>query len=144
MEEMAKSTEQAKANLEASIPLIPERYKRGVMTADWEGPASSDASEMAWGAGVQRAIAAKTRQRKIREVGNAFWQSQASTKGAAAIGEGIRRGLNRYQTNFGRVYQSFLSLVGSLPAKSPDPMANVDARLKPVVRAWRQAAGKES
>lgn len=140
---MAISIEQARANLEASIPLIPERYRKGVQGADWATAAGSDQAETNYAAGVTRAITQKLRQAKIREVGNATWQQRSMTKGASSIAAGIQAGLQKYTQNFGRVYAAFQSSLATLPPKTTDPMQNIDTRLKPVVRAWRIAAGKE-
>lgn len=140
---MPATIEQARANLEASIPMIGERYKRGVMSANWVDAASSDQSESNYAAGVSRAVTLHSRQNGIRAAGNQKWQTAASTKGVAAIGEGIRRGLNAYAQNFGRVYATFLQVLPTLPARTSDPMTNIDARLKPTVTAWRTAAGKQ-
>lgn len=137
-----RTIQQATANLEASIPVIATRYTQGVQGADWAGPASSDAAEQRWGAGVQRAITNKSRQTAIRGVGNQVWQQAALGKGAQNIGEGIRRSLGKYTANFGKILAAVQPVVAALPPKTTDTMANINNRLVPVVKAMQQAAGR--
>lgn len=137
-----KDVNTARANLEASIVLIPDRYRRGVQQADWQTNAGSDQAEQNWMAGVQQAGAAKRRQAAIRAVGNQAWQQASATKGADAIAQGIRNGLNKYAANFGKVYAAAQPAFAALPPKTADPMQNIQNRLIPSVMAWRRAAGK--
>ncbi len=138
-----KSVEVARANLEGSLPIVRDRYMRGIQSADWATPAGSDAAEAAWSAGVQAAAAQKRRQAGIQRVGNAAWQQASMTKGANAITESIRASLNKYATNFGRVYAIAGPQFASLPPRTSDPYANVTQRVIGAVRIWRQAAGKQ-
>lgn len=132
-----KTVEQAAANLDASIALIPDRYRMGVQSANWADPASSDQAEQNYATGVTAAVSAKRRQSRIREVGNEVWRSGALNKGATAIGPAIRANLNKYRTNFGRVYNAVLPAIQALPPRSTDAMSNIETRLKPVVAAWQ-------
>jgi len=137
-----KTKEQAKANLEASISYIPERYKAGVQAADWAGPASSDQAEANYAAAVGKAITAKRRQTKIRNVSNEDWKTAAVNKGAPIIGERIRGALDKWGRNWGPMYDAVTSKVNTLPPKTVDFRANINNRLVPTVEAWKRAAGK--
>lgn len=137
-----KTIEQARANFDAAAATIPERYKLGVAAAEWQSAAMSDAAEANFNAGISKALAEKSRQKGIRGVSNEEWRKQAIDKGGAVIGTRIRDSLAKWQEKFAPIYQAVQSEVGRLPARTVDPMANIDARLKPVVLAWRKAAGK--
>jgi len=137
-----KTKEEAKANFEASISYIPERYKSGVSKADWINPAKSDAAEKNFADGVGKAISQKTRQKEIAKMSNEDWKNAAVSKGAGIIGERIRGSLDKWSTNWGPLYDQVAARVGSLPPKTVDWRANINNRLIPTVETWRKAAGK--
>lgn len=137
-----KTKSQAKANLEASISYIPERYTAGVQQADWFGPASSEQAEKNYGAAVSRAVAGKTRQKGINKTTNEAWKSAAVTKGAPIIGERLRASLGKWEAKWGPMYDSVISAVDALPPKTTDWKANINSRLVPTVAAWKKASGK--
>jgi len=137
-----KSKEEAKANLEASIAYIPNRYESGVRKADWHGPAASEAAESNYAAGVQNAITKKSRQAGVNKVSNADWQNAAVTKGKPIIGERIRGALGKWSANFGPIYDSVAGKIATLPPKTTDFRANINNRLVPVVEEWKRASGK--
>lgn len=139
---VTKTLEEARANYEASISYIPDRYSAGVRKADWAGPAGGDAAERNYASGVGKAVADKTRQKAVRAVSNADWQNAAVTKGAPIIGERIRMSIDKWATNFGTAYSQVVTKVGTLPPRTTDFRANINNRLVPVVEAWKRAAGK--
>jgi hypothetical protein len=139
---VTKTLEEAKANFEASIGYIPERYKSGVSKADWHTPAKSDAAEKNFADGVGKAISQKTRQKAIAAMTNEDWKNGAINKGAPIIGERIRASLNEWAANFGPMYGQVQSRVATLPPKTLDFRANINNRLVPVVETWKKAAGK--
>jgi len=137
-----KTKEQAKANLEASIAYIPERYKAGVQAADWFGPASSEQAETNYAAGVNKAVAGKRRQKGIRRVSNEDWKTAAMNKGATNIGPAMSASIDKWAARWGPMYDKVQSTVNALPPKTTDFMANINSRLVPTVKAWKAAAGK--
>lgn len=137
-----KTKEEAKANFEASVGYIPDRYRAGVTKADWLTPAKSDAAEKNYADGVSKAMAAKTRQKAIAGMSNEEWKNAATNKGAPIIGERIRGALDKWAANWGSKYDAVASKVAALPPKSTDWRANINNRLVPVVETWRRAAGK--
>lgn len=137
-----KTKDEAKANFEAAIGYIPDRYKSGVAKADWLTPAKSDAAEKNFADGVSKAIAAKSRQKGIAKLSNDEWKAAATNKGAPIIGDRIRGALDKWAANFGPIYDQVQSKVASLPAKTTDWRANINNRLVPTVETWRKAAGK--
>jgi len=139
---VVKTKEEARANFEAAISYIPDRYAAGVRKADWAGPAGSDQAERNYAAGVGKAVSTKRRQTKVRAVSNSEWQTAAVTKGAPIIGERIRGSLDKWAANFGPAYDAVVAKVGTLPPSTTDFRANINNRLVPVVEAWKRAAGK--
>lgn len=137
-----KNIGEAEANLKQSIAYIPERYRKGVMAADWVGPAGSDEAEANYATKISEAIANGTRQRKIRETSNAVWQAGAAGKGATNIGPGILAGLEKYRANMGPVLDAMNAASDALPAKGTDWRANIATRLIPIIEASKRAAGK--
>ena len=137
-----KTKEEARANFEASIGYIPDRYRSGVSKADWLTPAKSDAAEKNFADGVGKAISQKTRQKEIAKLTNEDWKNGAINKGAPIIGERIRGALNVWAANWGPMYDQVASRVAALPQKTIDWRANINNRLVPVVETWRKAAGK--
>jgi len=137
-----KTRAEAKANLEAAISFIPERYEAGVKKADWFGPASSDQAERNFADGIAKAVSEKRRQKAIKAVSNEDWKNAAVNKGAPIIGERIRGALDKYDANFGPMYEKVQSAVAALPARTVSWRDNINKRLVPTVLAWRKAAGK--
>lgn len=137
-----KTKDEARANFETAVPLIGSRYESGIARADWQGPASSDQAERNFADSMGKAIQAKSRQAKIRGMSNADWQNQARIKGAPVIGERIRQNLDKWQSNWGPLYDQVVAEVGRLPAKTVDFRTNITNRLVKVVETWKKAAGK--
>tara|TARA_Y100000310_G_scaffold179216_1_gene179181 strand:+ start:462 stop:890 length:429 start_codon:yes stop_codon:yes gene_type:complete len=135
MARVPRTAAEARANLQASLTTIQARYEQGVRVADWEEAASSDEAEANYAAGVQEAVSLRSRQARIREVGNAHWRSRAEGKGAAALANGIRESLGKYEQNFGRVLQAIQGTLQSLPPRTRDWRTNIETRQVPVVEA---------
>ena len=138
----AKTIAEARANFEASIAYIPDRYVAGVRRADWATPAGSESAEKNYAAGVQKAISKKSRQAGVRKVPNSEWQEAAATKGGAIIGERIRGALDKWQSEFGPIYDAVVSKAATLPPRTVDWRANINSRLVPIVETWKRASGK--
>ncbi|GAG60168.1 unnamed protein product [marine sediment metagenome] len=129
-----KSAGQIDANYKAAIGRVPGAYKTGVMgTSDWQEKASSDAAESLYAEKVAEAVAAGRRKKAVSAVSNAEWQGAAANVGAARIGAGMTAGAGKRTSNF-EPYRSAIEGV-TLPARTADPLANVDARVKPIVSA---------
>lgn len=137
-----KTKEEARANLEASIPYIGERYKAGVSRADWATPAGSDNAEKNYGEAVAKAVAAKRRQLAIKRVSNAEWQSRSVEKGGAIIGERIRGAIDKQASKWGPIYDRVTNDVARLPAKTVDFRTNVTNRVIGTVESWKKHSGK--
>ena len=144
MSRTPKPVSEARANLEQSIPNIQGRYEAGVSRGDWESGAGSDQAELNYADGVNEAVSAKTRQRRVREVGNQTWQESSLAKGAPVIAQRMRGSLDKYERNFGQVYQAVLPTIQRLPARTRNVANNVQNRVLPVAEAFRNNRIKRS
>jgi len=130
-----KTIAEARKHLEEAIPNIPARYKASTARADWETPSTTEESEANYRAGLSESMAEDRRRIRIHAAGNAKFKSACELKGAPVIGERIRQSLAIYERNFAPVMSAMIAAADAAPAKTRDPMANIDQRLKPVVRA---------
>jgi len=129
-----KSSAEIAKKWDEAIGRVPAAYKSGVSrTTDWAEKASSDEAENLWSEKIAEAAAAKRRQKAVSVVSNEEWKGAAMDKGAARIGAGMSASKGKRTANF-EPYRNAIEGV-SLPAKSADPMANIDARVKPIVNA---------
>jgi len=139
---VVKTKEQARANFEAAVTYIPDRYKAGIMVADWLTPAKSDVAERNYADAVSKAVAEKRRQKAIAAMTNDEWKNAAITKGAPIMAERIRTALDTWLRNWGPMYDQVVSVVSTLPPKTLDWRANINNRLVKVVETWKKAAGR--
>jgi len=137
-----KTKEEARANLEASVAYIPERYKAGVSRADWATPAGSDQAEKNFADSMAKAISKKTRQLRVKAVSNSEWQSKAVEKGGAVIGQRIRDSVDKQSAKWGPIYDRVASDIARMPARTVDFRTNITNRVVGTVEAWKKHAGK--
>jgi len=134
-----KTIDQARSNLESVIPLIPERYRAGIDRGKWAEAAASDAAEANFAAKMQEVISKKKRAAGVRAAGDQKWKEGALMKGAPVIAQRMTDSLDKWQQNFGKVYAAVLRVLPTLKPRGVDAMANIDNRLKPVVKASIEA-----
>lgn len=137
-----KTKEEARANLEASVAYIPDRYKAGVGRADWATAAGSDQAESNFATAMGQAIAKKTRQLRVKAVSNATWQAAAIEKGGAVIGERIRGAIEKQATKWGPIYDRVAADVTRLKPRTVDFRTNITNRVVGTVEAWKKHSGK--
>ena len=135
-----RTIQQASKNYTASVSLVPDRYRQGIAGADWAGAVRRPETEANWSAGVTRAAAENAYSRGVARVSNEEWKRAADTKGAASIAQGMQMGAEKYARRFAPILDAMNSAAASLPARSQDANANIDARLKPIVAAAQNAA----
>jgi len=135
MPKVHRTITQAQENLKASTSQIPARYKAGVQSADWATPAGSEQAEINYSQGVNEAIANKSRQKGVQEAGNTTWRNGAINKGANVIAQRINDSIQKYGQNFQPILSAMNAASDAAPAKTRDPMQNIDNRMKPVVLA---------
>ena len=113
----------------------PAKYKQGVQRADWQTNAASESAESNFAAGVQDAVARKTRQQGVQKVSNADWQRAAADKGAARIGPGMQAASGKQAANWAP-FRSFLEGL-SLPERSRNATENITNRSIPVAQGMQ-------
>ena len=136
--------QQSTENYKSSVAVVVPRYKQGIAGADWAGSVRKAETEANWGAGVQKAMAENAYSKGVARVSNEEWKRAADTKGAASIAQGMQLGAEKYARRFAPILDAMNSAAASLPARTQDPMQNIDGRLKPVVNAAIQAAKTNS
>lgn len=127
-----KSASEIDKNYRDAIGRVPGKYKSGVeRTNDWQEKAA--AGEDLYAAKVQEAVAARSREKGIMATTNEEWKSKAASLGAERIGRGMTENAAKRTRKF-EPFRAALEGV-TLPPRTADPMANVDARVKPIVEA---------
>jgi hypothetical protein len=137
-----KTKEEAKANLEQSLTYVGDRYINAVKRADWSTKAGSDQAEKNYAEALSQAIAKKTRQLAVKKVPNSAWQEAAANKGGAVIATRMRESLDKQSAKWSPIYDSVVSAVGRLPARTVDYRTNITNRVVGTVEAWKKASGK--
>ena len=135
MSRVSRTPQMARDNLESSLSTIENRYKAAVEVAEWVGPTTSQQSEDNYRSGVDEAISQDKRRVGVRRAGDQGWKDGALGKGARNIVPGIRANLDKYLTNVQPSFTRVEAAKRLLPAKTRDAEANIDNRLKPIVRA---------
>jgi len=135
MSKVHKTVDEAAKHLGESVSVIPGRYKEATAKAAWEEPASSPQSELNYSAGVSEAIAEGRRVSGIHRAGDTKYRKGCAEKGAGVIGTRITAALGIYRTEFSPILGAMNAASDAAPPRTRDPMANIDARLKPVVAA---------
>lgn len=138
MAKVHKTAAEARDHLRDIIPKIKDRYEASTSRAEWAEGASSEEAESNFNASMTMVLASKKRQSRCREVGDSAYRQGCKEKGAPVIGARISQALDKYMANFSRVYAPVLAVVDALPRRGLDAMENIDARLKPTVRAWQE------
>lgn len=123
----------------SAIPVVSGRYKAGVEgTNNWQ--ASAIAGQGLYVARMQDAAVLSRREKGLQRVSDQEWKQNALDKGVSRIGPGMTAGANKQAMNYEPIRVALESV--SLPPRTADPMANIDARVKPIVQAAINASGK--
>jgi len=137
-----KDVADARAGLEEALPLIPTRYQRGIERARWKEAAASDAAEKNFADAMSKVVSEKRRKKGIDKISDEEWKAASINKGAPIIGDRVRQALDKYEQNFGEVYNKAKAEFERLPPKTTDWRANINNRLVKTVEAWKKASGK--
>lgn len=119
------------SNYQGAIGRVPGAYKAGVSGAtDWQANALK--GEDLWKQKIAEAAANNARSRGISKVSDGEWKTAASNKGASRIAGGMTESLPKFQRNMSEV----LSVIEGtqIADRVADGEANVDGRVKPIVR----------
>jgi hypothetical protein len=116
-------------------------YTAGVQNPRRPWAESAIQGEGNYAAGVQNAVANKSRSAGIQKAGNAKWQEGATVKGAQRFGPGVDHGAKYYESNLAPIQQKVAAT--TLPPRGPKGSeANYQAPAL-VAKAFRAAAGKK-
>jgi len=127
-----KGLEATVNNWKGAIGSVPAKYKAGVQKAT-DTIEKAIAAEDLYAAKVQEAINNKTRVKGLQKVSTAEWKARAAELGSARIAAGM----NAAEPKFRKGISDVLSTIESttIGDRTADPIANVDARVKPIVKA---------
>ena len=120
---------------EDAIARVPAKYQEGVEAAQ-DVIERSKAAEDLWIAKIQDAAARRAREKGLAEVSDADWKKAALEKGAPRIAQGMQAAKEKFGSKISEVLSTIESV--SLPPRVADPEANVDNRVKPIVRALHE------
>lgn len=125
-----KSAAVSQKNYEDASAYVGTRYTDGIATAEWQR-AAIDGQGLYVARMTDPSVLAR-RASKIGKVSDGEFKDAAIKKGGPIIGSRMRDAAPKQAREWAPFRSALEGL--SLPPRSPDPMANVDARLKPVVR----------
>ena len=133
------SAAERKAKYLGSLGGVPANYKAGIeRTTNWKEKALS--GQGLYEQQMQNAAVLRRRAVSLEKVSEAEWKTKAANLGSMRIADGMRNGAERQAQNYEPIANALRSV--ELPERSADPMANIDNRVKPIVRAMVQASPK--
>ena len=117
---------------EQSIGAVPQKYQQGIQgTTGWKEAAI--AGQGLYEEKMRDPEVLSKRARSLEKVNEADWKQRAATTGASRIAAGMTANASKQAANYEPIAQALRAV--ELPARSADPMANIDARVKPIVQA---------
>ena len=126
-----KPLSEAKEKFKSAAAFVPARYEAGVKRATGVIDASIKGQALYEAKMSDPAILAR-RAKALARLTDEDWRKAALEKGKARIGSGMLAGADKWEREF-KPYADALGAL-ALPDKTPDPMANIDNRLKAVVK----------
>ena len=125
------SSDEIKKSYTASIPAVSGKYASAVGKTSGVIEAAKRAESL-YAQKMQEAIANRSREKGLDKVTDEDWRKAALEKGAARIGPGMAAAVNKQAAGY-EPYRSALSGY-ELPARTADPMTNVNQRVGGVVQ----------
>ena len=120
------------ANYRRSIGGVAANYKSGIeQTQGWQTAAI--AGQALYEQKLQDPEVLSRRAKALQRTSETDWKNAALTKGTQRITSGMEAGASKQAANYEPYAQALESV--TLPPKSADAMANIDARVKPIVQA---------
>jgi hypothetical protein len=126
-----KGLEATTAAWRGAIGGVPAKYKAGVQAAN-NTIENAIAAQPLYEARVAESIANKTRVKGLQKTSTAEWKQRASELGSARIGGGMTAAEPKYRKGVADVLATIEAT--SISERTADPMANVDGRVKPIVK----------
>lgn len=127
-----KSASDIDGKYRAAIGRVPGAYKDAVAKVTGWQAAAIEGEEL-WKARIAEAAAAGRRAKALTAVSDEEWKRKAGTLGAERIGRGMTENADKRTRNY-EPYRTTIEAT-ELPARVADPMANVDNRVKGIVKA---------
>ena len=116
----------------AAIGRVPAAYTEGIKnTKNWNQKAQDGQALYAQKMSDPEVLA--RRGTEIAKVSDSEWAEKATRKGAQRIAGGMTESLPKFSTGMGRVLSTIQGV--TIAPRTTDPMANVDNRVKPIVKA---------
>jgi len=110
---------------------VPTAYTQGVQSASWQAPAI--AGQALYVAEMQNPQVLARRSTGIAKVSDSTWRSDAVTKGSARIASGMTAAVPAFQAGMAKNLATIQGV--TIAARTTDPMANIDNRVKPIAAA---------
>lgn len=134
-----KSQAQIRAAYESAIPVVAGRYKVGVEgTNNWQSKAIE--GQALYVTRMQDQSVLSRREKGLQKVSDAEWKQNALNKGVSRIGPGMQAGAGKQAANYEPIRLAIEAT--TLAPRTGDAMQNIDNRVKPIVQAAMNAAGK--
>jgi hypothetical protein len=128
-----------RAAYEQSIGSVPAKYKSGVeATQGWQKSALD--GQALYEQRMQDSSVLRRRANSLQKVTDNDWKSKASQVGSQRIASGMQAGAAKQAANYEPIAEALRAV--NLPARTGDAMANIDARVKPIVQAAINASPK--
>jgi hypothetical protein len=122
-----------------SLGGVPGAYKAGIeQTQGWKEKAI--AGQGLYEQRMQDSNVLRRRERALQRTSEADWKAKAAALGSMRIADGMRQGADKQAANYEPIAAALRNL--TLPERSADPMANIDNRVKAVVRTAIEASPK--
>ncbi len=132
---MAIDRTAAKANYISGASANADKLvKNYIATPGKLDAARSESAERLYAEKVQQAIANKSRQKALGKVNESDMNAKMSAVGATNYRSGTRDNADKQAKNVEPFYAGLDGLTGKYPARTADPMANIDNRVKLVAK----------
>jgi len=126
-----KSIDKARRNYKGAASTAAARYKESISDIDWKGPALE--AQALYEEQMSNPAVLARRASGIEKTTNEQMKAAMMAKGAPVIGSRMAAADGAWGSGWSP-YKAALEAV-DLPAKTGDPMTNIDQRLKPIVAA---------
>ena len=127
-----KSLEQTNKAWQDAQSRVAAAYSQGVDNAK-DVINKAIAGEDNYAAGVQQAVANKTRAKGLAKVSDADWKKAAKEKGSVRIAAGMKAAEAKFSSGMAKNLATIQGV--TIPPRVQDGMANIDNRLKPIAAA---------
>ena len=127
-----KPLSQVQKKWEDSIGRVPASYAEGVAGAK-DVIAKGVAAEGLYAEKLAATIASKKRATELAKITDSEWKVAASDKGAKRIGAGMTAAKGKFNKGISDVLTTIQGV--TIAPRTADPLANVDNRVKPIVKA---------